>query len=84
MNELIELLNQYFWLILPLVILQLSVMSIGIWQWQKKKSLLGPNKLIWLLIIIVVNIFGPLYFIYYTRDLHYFNNSKKSYDEWEE
>lgn len=80
MNEIIDAIQEFFWIIIPLVVLQLTIMGLGIWQWTKKKHLLGSNSTIWLVIIIVVNLFGSLIFLYYTKDFHV---NQENSDEWE-
>ena len=84
MSEIIDTIQELLWIIVPLIALQLTIMGIGIWQWIKKRHLLGSNSKIWLLIIIVVNLFGTLIFVYYTKDIHSNIGSSKNLDEWEE
>lgn len=50
-------------LIAPLIVLQLILMIVALVCWFKDEDLNGP-KWVWLLVILFVNIFGPiLYFL---------------------
>ncbi|MEN2768275.1 PLDc N-terminal domain-containing protein [Ornithinibacillus xuwenensis] len=54
-------------LIAPLLIIQLILVIVAIIDWVKVKETNGP-KWLWLIIIIVINIIGPvLYFIFGRR-----------------
>ena len=51
-------------LILPLVIIQLGLMGFALWDLIKREKVKGGNKIIWGVVIVVVNYIGPiLYFI---------------------
>ena len=53
--------------IIPLLIFQLGLMIYGIKDWRNQKEM--PNRDIWLVIIILINIIGPiLYFTLAPRD----------------
>lgn len=50
-------------LIVPLIVLQLILMIAALTSWFKDEDVNGP-KWVWLLVILFVNIFGPiLYFL---------------------
>ncbi len=50
-------------LIVPLIVLQLILMIAALASWFKDEDVNGP-KWVWLLVILFVNIFGPiLYFL---------------------
>lgn len=50
-------------LIVPLIVLQLILMIAALASWFKDEHVNGP-KWVWLLVILFVNIFGPiLYFL---------------------
>ncbi|MCY3414554.1 MAG: PLDc_N domain-containing protein [Candidatus Heimdallarchaeota archaeon] len=51
--------NELLPIILPLVILQLSIMLIALRDWLRQPKDM-TNKMIWLVIIILVNTIGPL------------------------
>ncbi|MHA2052921.1 MAG: PLDc N-terminal domain-containing protein [Candidatus Hodarchaeales archaeon] len=67
MSDILVELQSLFWLIIPLAVIQLILVIIGIRDWRKSQDALGDNKLIWLLIIVFVNILGPLIYLYYSR-----------------
>lgn len=51
--------------IIPIVILQLILMVAGLWDLTRpERRVRGGNKLVWGLIIVLVNLIGPaLYFL---------------------
>jgi hypothetical protein len=58
----INFIGEYFWVILPLVILEFSLKGFCLWKLFKE----GPENLskgLWALIILVVNFFGPILFL---------------------
>ena len=77
--ELIDL-QKYIWMLLPLLALQLSLMVIGFWDWNKKKALLGQNKISWFLIILILSIIGPIIYLLYSNRLTV--PSKEDSDNW--
>ena len=77
LNELQSLL----WLILPLLVVQLLLLCIGIRDWRKKRDVLGANRVIWLLIMIFINIIGPLVYLYYSNNSLYVSTHEE--DKWE-
>ena len=77
--ELIDL-QKYIWMLLPLLALQLSLMVIGFWDWNKKKALLGQNKISWFLIILILSIIGPTIYLLYSNRLTV--PSKEDSDIW--
>ena len=76
--------GELIWIILPLAALQIILMAIGLWEWNRKKTVLGQNKIIWLLIIVFINIFGPITFLIYSQQINTIDISKETeIDEWE-
>ncbi len=73
--------QELLWLIIPLAILQFTIMLIALRNWYKKRGLLGQNKLLWLLIILFVNLFGPIIWLYYSYNT--LIESSEGIDEWE-
>ncbi|WP_194165502.1 PLDc N-terminal domain-containing protein [Oceanobacillus sp. CFH 90083] len=50
-------------LLMPIIVLQVILMSFALWNCFKEEAVSGP-KWMWVFIIIVINIIGPiLYFI---------------------
>ena len=73
--------QELLWIIIPLAILQLTLTLIALRDWYKKRDLLGQNKLPWLLIILFVNLFGSIIWLYYSYNT--LIESSEGIDEWE-
>ena len=66
-NELQEL-TRYIPLLIPLIIIQLVLMVIALWDLIKREETQGP-KWLWVLVILFVNFIGPiLYLVVGRRD----------------
>jgi hypothetical protein len=82
MQELIDLV----WIIVPLLMVQITLTGTALWQWNKKKENLGQNKLIWILIILFLNFFGSVIFLIYSQGINAYDTSTPSNgetDDWE-
>lgn len=76
--------GELIWIILPLAALQIILMGISLWEWNRKKTILGQNKIIWLLIIVFINFFGPISFLIYSQQISPISMTKNTeIDEWE-
>ncbi|MHA1978193.1 MAG: PLDc N-terminal domain-containing protein [Candidatus Hodarchaeales archaeon] len=75
--EILELL----WLIIPLAILQFTITVIALRSWYKKRDLLGQNKILWLLVILFINMIGPIIWLYYNHNT--LLESSDGVDDWE-
>lgn len=66
MNEILQMIN---WkLVAPLIVIQFILMTIALVSCARAESTNGP-KWMWVLIIIVVNLFGPIaYFVFGRRN----------------
>ena len=63
MNDDLEL-GQLILLIVPLVVVQLGLIAFALYDLVRRKRVKGGNKWLWGIIIVVVNIIGPiLYFV---------------------
>ena len=83
MFEFIPELGELVWIILPLLILQITLIVVGIWEWNRKKDFLGQNKIIWLLIIIFINFFGSIIFLIYSQRLNLIVSvNQAEIDDW--
>ena len=60
-NELQEL-TRYLPLVIPLVIIQLGLVVIALWDLIKRQETRGP-KWIWVLVILFVNFIGPIVYL---------------------
>lgn len=57
-------LTRWLPLLLPIVLLELALMVAALIDLTRRERVRGGNKLIWVLIIVLVNLFGPLaYFV---------------------
>lgn len=63
MEELLE----YLPIILPFVVIQIILMIIALIDWNKNKESLESMKLVWLIVIIFLNIFGPIIYFLFAR-----------------
>ena len=66
-HELIELLQELLWIIIPLALIQISLTIIALWDWYKKREYLEQNKLVWLLVILFINFFGSVIYLWYSH-----------------
>ena len=55
-------------LILPLVIIQLGLMAFALWDLVKRERVKGGNKLVWGIVIVVVNLIGPILYLIIGRE----------------
>lgn len=77
--DLLEL-QKILWILLPLLALYLSLIIIGLWDWNKKKNILGQNKILWLLIILFFSMVGPIIYLVYSQRLTTYSNEDS--DDW--
>ncbi|MBT2601376.1 MULTISPECIES: PLD nuclease N-terminal domain-containing protein [unclassified Oceanobacillus] len=63
MEELLE----YLPIILPFVIIQIILMIIALIDWSKNKESFDIMELVWLIVIIFLNIFGPIIYFLFAR-----------------
>jgi Phospholipase_D-nuclease N-terminal len=61
-----DALSKYVPLLIPLVIVQLGLMVFGLMDLIPREKLRGP-KWAWILIVIFVNIFGPIIYFLFGR-----------------
>ena len=55
-------------LLIPLVLLQLGLMVYALVDLVHREHVRGENKIVWGLIIVLVNIFGPLAYFLFGRE----------------
>ncbi len=73
-------LQELFWIIIPLALLGISLLLIALWDWSKKREYLEQNKLVWLLVILFFNFFGPVIYLWYSHNK--IMTVTDSEDEW--
>lgn len=54
--------------IIPLVLIQIILIIVCIRDWQKRERFRSLNKWIWLIIILFVNIIGPILYLSIGKD----------------
>lgn len=67
MIHIMEELLEYLPIILPFVVIQIILMIIALIDWNKNKESLESMKLVWLIVIIFLNIFGPIIYFLFAR-----------------
>ena len=63
MDELVDLLP----LLIPILLIQLALVLIALWDLWKRESTRGP-KWVWLLVILLVNFIGPIIYLVIGRE----------------
>jgi hypothetical protein len=63
----IALLKQYLPLLIPVFILELGLMIAALIDLSKREKTKGP-KWVWILVIVFVNLFGPIIYFLVGRD----------------
>ncbi|MFX0125925.1 MAG: PLD nuclease N-terminal domain-containing protein [Candidatus Hodarchaeota archaeon] len=51
------------WVILPLLVIQLALLIIALWDWYNKREILGQYRIIWLVVILFFSIIGPIIYL---------------------
>ncbi len=54
--------------IIPLLILQLALMIVALVDLIKRQRVKGDNKVLWALLIVLVNIIGPAVYLIFGRE----------------
>ncbi|MFX0185366.1 MAG: PLDc N-terminal domain-containing protein [Candidatus Hodarchaeota archaeon] len=82
MGQQLNQLQEVLWIILPLLVLYLGLLIIGLRDWIKKRELLGQYKFIWLLIIVLFSMIGPIVYLVNSHRLTSEEMSLAGYDDW--
>jgi len=61
-------LQQILPLLLPLVLIQLGLLALGVWDWAHHQSFRYLNRWGWLAIIVLIGTFGPLIYLLLGRE----------------
>lgn len=61
-------LQQILLLLLPLVLIQLGLLALGVWDWAHRQRFRYLNRWGWLAIIVFIGIFGPLIYLLLGRE----------------
>ena len=71
------------WVVLPLLVIQLALLIIALWDWSKNREILGQNRIIWLVVILFFSIIGPIIYLLFTQRLIKKENYQyESMDDW--
>ena len=65
-NELQEL-TRYIPLLIPLLIIQLGLVVVALWDLIKRERTRGP-KWVWVLVILFINLIGPIIYLVVGRE----------------
>ncbi|MGQ9682990.1 MAG: DUF5652 family protein [Anaerolineae bacterium] len=55
-------------LLLPLIVLQLALMVAALWDLAHRERVRGGNKLVWVLVVLLINTIGPLVYFLFGRE----------------
>lgn len=56
-------------LLLPLLALQLILIAVGLWDLTRpERRVKGGNKWVWAIVIVLINIVGPLVYLFVGRE----------------
>lgn len=66
MNEGFALIEKYFPLLLPIMLLELGLMVYALFDLYKRPFTRGP-KWVWVLVIVLINLFGPIVYLVFGR-----------------
>ncbi len=58
-----EEIREYLPLLLPLFIIQLTLMIVALVDLIRRENVLGGNKLLWGVVIVLVGFFGPILYL---------------------
>lgn len=62
-----EQIREYLPLLIPLLLIQLTLMAIALLDIARREKLRGP-KWVWVLVVIVINIIGPIIYFVFGRE----------------
>ena len=55
-------------LIIPLILIQLGLMIFALVDMVKRDKVKGGNKVVWALVIVLINIIGPIVYLIFGRE----------------
>ena len=67
MNDEIDL-GQFIPLIIPIVLVELGLLAFALYDLLKRKRVRGGSKWVWGILIVVVNIIGPIIYLLLGRE----------------
>lgn len=67
MGEELQIIRDMLPFLIPLLIVQLVLLVIALVDLLKRQNMPGNTRLIWLIVIVFVNIFGPVIYLIFGR-----------------
>lgn len=67
MNDELDI-GQFIALIIPLVLAELGLLGFALYDLVKRKKVKGGNKWVWGIIIVLVNLIGPILYLILGRE----------------
>lgn len=67
MNDELDI-GQFIALIIPLVLVELGLLGFALYDLVKRKKVKGGNKWVWGIIIVLVNLIGPILYLILGRE----------------
>jgi uncharacterized membrane protein YhaH (DUF805 family) len=67
MNETATTLKDMLPFIIPLIVVQLALIVISVVDLVRRDHVAGSSKLVWVLVIILINIIGPIVYLAFGR-----------------
>ena len=58
-----DLVSRWLPLLLPLLLLQLALIAIAVWDLAHREKVRGGNKWVWLAVILLLNTLGPIIYL---------------------
>jgi hypothetical protein len=55
-------------ILLPLLLIELALLALGLWDWVHRQRFRYLNRWVWLAIIVLINILGPLAYLLLGRE----------------
>ena len=82
-TDFLDMQNIIWVVFLPLLVIQLALIIVALWDWSKKRETLGQNRIIWLVVILFFSIIGPIIYLLFTQRLIKKENYQyESMDDW--
>ena len=67
MNDTANTLKDMLPFIIPIIVVQLTLIVIAILDLARREHVAGGSKLVWVLVIVLINIIGPIVYLAFGR-----------------
>ena len=64
----LETLRQWWPLLIPILIIDLGLIAVALWDLYKRERVKGGNKWVWLTVILLISTFGPIIYLVVGRE----------------